>query len=190
MKVIVYCGANTGFDPFYKEVAQAVGTGIAQAGHDMVYGGGGTGLMGAVADACLEAGGEVHGVLPHFMATRELAHDHLTELEYVDTMAQRKARMLTLGDACLALPGGVGTLEEISEAISWLRVGQSDLPCAFYNARNYYEPLAVFFQKMVQEGFLSPEDYDALCFSDDLARILAYFEHFKPNEEKSYEHLN
>lgn len=181
MKIAVYCGAHFGHLAAYNEQAYQIGQSLANQGHELVYGGGATGLMGAVADGCLDAGGKVYGIMPHFLIERELAHPKLTEFTAVSNMQSRKAKMLELADACLALPGGLGTLEEISEVLSWLRVGASPKPCAFYNQMDFYRPLRKFFSHMVEEGFLEEAFADQIKFSDDLAEILNYFTNFDIN---------
>lgn len=176
MKIAVYCGAACGNNPVYQEAAIAFGQWIGRNGHQLVYGGGNVGLMGELADAVMASGGQVVGVMPQFLIDREIAHDQLTELIKVETMSQRKQMMLDRSDVCVALPGGPGTLEEIVEAISWLRVGQSSNPCLFLNVNHYYDGIQVFYQHMVNEGFLTLEDYQRIGFVECFEEIEDFVE--------------
>lgn len=169
--VAVYCGANFGHLPIYRQAAQTVGQWIGQKQYNLVYGGSDSGLMGVVADEVLKYQRHVLGVMPEFLLARENLHPKLSETILVTTMAQRKAKMLENADVLIALPGGPGTLEEISEAFSWARVGQQTSPCIFYNANGYYDLLQQFFKQMVTEGFLSQKDFELLLFSTDFAEI-------------------
>ena len=154
-RVAVYCGANPGKNPIYTQAAIDVADWLAQHHLDLVYGGGGVGLMNVLAERAIKNGTYTIGIMPQFLVDREIAAPHLDEFYVTDDMDERKAKMLSLADACLALPGGPGTLEEISEAFSWARVGQNPNPCAFYNVNGYYDKLADFFDHMVTEGFLT-----------------------------------
>ncbi|MGX7352332.1 TIGR00730 family protein [Enterococcus canis] len=187
MNIVVYCGANPGLDPHFEAAARKLGRWIATAGHRLIFGGGKVGLMGAVADEVLAAGGEVIGIMPSFLHERELAHPHLTELKLVATMDERKQQMLALGDVCLALPGGAGTLEEITEVISWARIGQNDNPCILFNEQNYYAPLAAMYDAMVTQGFLSAEDREKTLFSDSLPEIEAFIATYTPPKTRTYQ---
>ena len=171
MNIVVYCGASEGNSPIFKAAAVNLGEWIAQNGYTLVYGGGKVGLMGLIADTVLANGGEVIGVIPSFLVDRELAHPNLTTLEIVDTMSTRKAKMLKLGDACIALPGGPGTLEEITEVVSWARVGQNDNPCIFLDVNGFYQPVKAMYDSMVDNGFLTQADRDKTLFSDSLSEI-------------------
>jgi len=157
-RVAVYCGSTSGHDPAYLAEARALGAAIAGAGMGVVYGGANIGLMGAMADAALEAGGEVIGVLPEILAGREIAHTGLTRLESVATMHQRKARMVALADAFLILPGGYGTLDEMLEIITWSQLRLHDKPCVLINTLGYWDGLLEFLDDAVRAGFLKPEN--------------------------------
>ena len=150
----VFCGSSVGRDPRHGEAARALGAGIARRRWTLVYGGGRVGLMGVLADAALDAGGRVIGVIPRFLCTREVAHDRLTSLEVVETFAQRKQRMGELADAFVSLPGGVGTLDELFEAWSWSQVGLQSKPSALLNVAGYYDPLVVQLERAVELGYL------------------------------------
>lgn len=158
MNIAVYCGSAVGNDPAYARAAQALGTWLAEAGHTLIYGGGRTGLMGVVADAVLRSGGQAIGIVPEFLISIEGTHRGLTRLEIVQTMAERKARMLSLADACIALPGGPGTLEEIFEVISHGRLKQHDKAALIYNVNGYYDPLAAFFDSMIRQAFVRADE--------------------------------
>ena len=170
--VAVYCGARNGVDPRYLEAATAVGRTLAERGITVVYGGGGTGLMGAVANGALEAGGTVIGVIPEALIGPELAHPDLAELHVVQTMAERKAMMASLADVFVALPGGTGTLEEIIEQWSWAMLGYHDKPCGFLDVLGYWSPMRELVAHMREQGFLSEEGAALIRFEDSLAPLL------------------
>lgn len=171
MNLTVYCGANVGNSPAFRDGAAALGAWMVARQIRLVYGGGKVGLMGVLADAVLSGGGEVTGVIPEFLKTEEQTHTGLTELITVETMAERKGKMLSLGDAYLALPGGPGTLEEISEAYSGYRLHRHRKPCLIWNINGAYDELAAYFDAMVAHGFLSTRDRAALHFVASLDEI-------------------
>lgn len=179
MNIVVYCGASEGKNENYQLAARTLGQWIAEQGHTLIYGGGKVGLMGKIADAVLASGGQVVGVIPTFLKEREIAHPHLSELHVVKDMSERKQKMLALGDACIALPGGPGTLEEIIEAVSWARVGQNENPCIFYNVNGYYQGIQAFFDLMVMEQFLTVKDRKKILFAEEISEI----ENFIINDE-------
>lgn len=154
MNIAVFCGANTGTDPAILQAAQAMGRTIAQRGMGVVYGGGHVGLMGAVADAALEAGGRVIGVIPGFMMEKELAHQRLTELIVVRDMHERKMRMHELSQAVVALPGGFGTMDEVFELLTWRQLGLHAKPIGVLNVNDFYTPLLEQVARMERDGFL------------------------------------
>jgi uncharacterized protein (TIGR00730 family) len=160
--VAVYCGSADGNDPAFLAEAAALGRAIAAAGLGMVYGGACVGLMGTVADAALAAGAEVIGVLPSVLAGSELAHQGLTRLEMVDTMHQRKARMVHLADAFLILPGGYGTLDELLEILTWAQLKLHAKPCVLINTLGYWDGLLRFLDSTVDAGFLKRRNRDLL----------------------------
>lgn len=174
MKIAVWCGSELGADPAFEEVARALGRAIACRGHELVYGGSQGGLMGTVADACLAAGGSVCGVsvnVPRIIARR---HPGLTAYEVCPTLLERKARMIQLADAFVALPGGPGTLDEIGDVITLLRAGVSAKPIALVNVAGFYNPQAQQFARMVAEGFSDPEDFAKVLVSDDIDEVLNF----------------
>lgn len=155
--ICVFCGSSFGNEPAYKDAAHSLGEMLAQKGISLVYGGGNVGLMGTVADAVLEAGGEAIGVIPKALVEREIAHDQLTKLHVVGSMHERKALMAELADGFIALPGGNGTLEEFFEVLTWAQLGEHRKPCGLLNVDGYYDPLLAVFDHMVDKGFLSKE---------------------------------
>lgn len=154
--ICVFCGSSMGRNPDYEKGAIQLGTAIANREISLVYGGGNVGLMGVVADAVLSAGGEVFGVIPEFLVSKELAHQGLTRLETVRSMHDRKARMAELSDAFIALPGGYGTLEEFCEVLTWAQLGLHQKPHGLLNIAGYYDPLLQFFDQAVSEKLVRP----------------------------------
>ena len=178
--VCVYCGSNAGNRPVYAERAAALGQRLAREGIAVVYGGGNVGLMGVVADAALEAGGEVIGVIPEQLVNWEVAHRGLTRLEVVADMHTRKMRMFDLSDAFIALPGGFGTLDEMFEMLTWRQLGLGDKPCAFLDVDDFYDPLLAMLDRMVAERFLHPEQRTDLWHGDDIDTLLDWMRAYKP----------
>lgn len=176
MNITVYCGSNPGADPRFQEAAEQLGKWIARSGHGLVYGGSSVGLMGAVSRAALEAGGRVEGVEPNFFIEAGVAQHDLTCLHVVETMGHRKELMIELGDAFVALPGGVGTLEEISEIMSQIRLRMGPARCHLLNLGGFYDPLAQLLRSMETQGFLDQYELDRICFPatvDELEELLA-----------------
>jgi len=170
--VCVYCGASTGNDPIYAEVAQQFGRTLAQRGLRLVYGGGSVGLMGHVANAALEAKGAVTGVIPERLWEREVGHKGLSEMFVVPTMHARKARMVELSDAFVALPGGFGTLDELFEVLTWQQLGYHTKPVGLLNANGYYDALLAFARHAHEQGFVRAVHLDALIVDTDIDRLL------------------
>lgn len=166
--ICIYCGARRGIDPAYEEAARALGTTLGQSGFPLIYGGGATGMMGALANAALAAGGHVIGVIPHAMVEREWAHRGLSELIVVETMHERKAAMAARARCYVALPGGLGTLEELAESLSWAQLGFHAQPLFLLNARGYYDPLLSFLEHSIRQGFASTADRDLLHVVEDV----------------------
>jgi len=176
MRLAVYCGSSPGADPAFMESARALGTTLAGRGIGIVYGGGRLGLMGALADAALAAGGEVIGVIPEALRTAELAHEGCTGLHVVATMHERKAMMTDLCDGFVALPGGIGTMDELFEALSWAQLGYHAKPCGLLNVAGFYDGLIGFIDQMVAAGFVRPAHRAGLVVAgriDDLLDRLA-----------------
>jgi uncharacterized protein (TIGR00730 family) len=173
--ICVFCGASSGHDPAYATAAAATGERLARLGIRIVYGGSRSGLMGILADAALGAGGEVIGVIPRGLVDRELAHAGLTRLEVVETLHQRKARMAELADAFIAMPGGLGTLEEDAEMLSWAQLELHAKPIGALDVRGYFGPLQSFVDRAVGEGFVAPHNGRLLLRDADLDGLLATF---------------
>ncbi len=186
MNITVYCGASLGNKPVYQQAATQLGQWIASNKYTLVYGGGKVGLMGILADTVLAGNSKVIGVMPTFLQERELAHKTLSEIIIVDNMADRKSKMIALGDCYIALPGGPGTLEEISEVVSWARIGQNDNPCIFFNVDGYYDNLQKFYTDMVENGFLSTEDKDKILFTDNFDEIESFIQSYQPPTIRKY----
>jgi uncharacterized protein (TIGR00730 family) len=172
VRLCVFCGSSTGLDPAFASAARALATELASRQLDVVYGGGNVGLMGIVADAALAAGGRVIGVIPHALVTRELAHQHLTELHVVDSMHERKALMSRLADGFIALPGGFGTLEEFCEAVTWTQLGVHAKPCGLLNVSGFYDGLLSFLEHALQQEFLRPTHREIVVSDTDPAALI------------------
>jgi uncharacterized protein (TIGR00730 family) len=179
-RIAVYCGSATPADPVYIESARMVGRSLAERGIGLVYGGGKLGLMGAVADSCLEAGGEVIGVIPQALVNAEVAHRGLTELHVVDTMHERKARFTELSDGFLTIPGGTGTMDELWEAMSWAQLGYHAKPVGLLNVAGFYDGLIAFVKTMGDVGFLRPQHQGLLITDDSLPLLLEKMAAFEP----------
>ena len=179
-RVCVFAGSNAGARPEYAAAARALATECAARGLGIVYGGGSVGLMGALADAALAAGGEVIGVIPRPLARRELAHSGLTRMHVVDSMHERKALMASLVDGFIALPGGLGTFEETLEILTWSQLGIHRKPIGLLNTEGYYDGLRRFIEHAVAEGFVRREYAGLLLFADAPAALLAVIAAWRP----------
>jgi uncharacterized protein (TIGR00730 family) len=171
----VFCGANSGNDQAYGVMAAQLGRTLAERGIGLVYGGGRVGLMGMLADGALAAGGEVIGVIPKALLAREQAHHRLTEQRVVDTMHERKALMADLADGFVALPGGIGTLEEIFEAWTWAQLGVHSKPCGLLDVAGFFKPLVGFLDEVVETGLLRPTTRAILAVATSPDELLAKF---------------
>ena len=174
--VCVFCGSSPGDEPHYLDLARATGELLARRGLTLVYGGGRVGLMGALADATLAAGGRAIGVIPQMLLDKEVGHTGLTELHVVQTMTQRKLLMGDLSDAFIALPGGIGTMDELFEVWTWSQLDLHAKPCGLVNHRGYYDGLIAFLGHAVAQGFLRPRHRAALHVRDSVAGLLDDFE--------------
>ncbi|TCK03519.1 TIGR00730 family Rossman fold protein [Marinobacterium mangrovicola] len=168
----VFCGSRKGANPRFEKVAFELGTAIAAQGSSLVYGGGSVGLMGAVADGVMSAGGEVTGVIPESLFKAEVAHQQLTSLEVVPDMHARKARMASLADAFIALPGGIGTFEELFEVWTWAQLGYHDKPVALLNVDNFYDPLLGFLDHTRRQGFIHDQCRSLLRVEEEIPALL------------------
>ncbi len=181
-RIAVYCGSATPADPVYIETARLVGRTLAQKGIGVVYGGGRLGLMGAVADSALEAGGEVIGVIPEALVGSEVAHKGCTELHVVPGMHERKRMFTDLSDGFLTIPGGVGTMDELWEAISWAQLGYHAKPVGLLNAAGFYDQLIAFNAHMVSVGFIREQHKGILIADDQLERLLTRMAMYEPHQ--------
>ncbi|MBD2068709.1 TIGR00730 family Rossman fold protein [Leptolyngbya sp. FACHB-671] len=179
-RVCVFCGSNQGANPAYGFAAEQLGKLLAQQNIGLVYGGGKVGLMGTVADAALAAGGEVIGVIPQALADREIAHTGLSKLHIVASMHKRKALMSDYADAFIALPGGMGTLEEFAEVLTWGQLGLHQKPCGLLNIEGYYNSLIAFFNQAVQAQFVRPEHRSAVIEAQTCEELLEKLNQYQP----------
>ena len=171
----VFCGSRAGSHPEFVELARACGKALADRGVALVYGGGRVGLMGAIADAALESGGTVIGVIPQMLLDREVGHPGLSQLHVVKSLAERKLRMAELSDGFVALPGGLGTLDELSEMWTWTQLNLHQKPCALLNTGGYYDALIDFLNHATHEGFVSPRDLEQLLVFEEFDALLDAF---------------
>jgi uncharacterized protein (TIGR00730 family) len=178
--ICVFAGSNFGRRETYAEHARALGTALANARIGLVYGGGRVGLMGIVADTVLAAGGEVIGVIPRALATKEVAHDALTELRVVPSMHERKALMAELADGFVALPGGFGTFDELLEIVTWAQLGLHAKPIGVLNVAGYFDPFSALVERAIAEEFVRPEYRDLFVLGDDPRALLARLEMHVP----------
>jgi len=170
--ITVFCGSRYGNSARYREGAVQLGRELARRNLTLVYGGAHAGLMGALADAALEAGGQVIGIIPTFLRDREIAHGNLTKLVIVENMHERKRQMGKLADGFIVLPGGLGTMEEFFEVFSWHYIGLHRKPCGILNIDGYYDPLLALLDHMTEQAFMPPDTRRALIVDDDAARLL------------------
>ncbi len=181
-RLAVYCGSASPADPIYLDAARIVGHELARRGIGVVYGGGRLGLMGAVADAALEAGGEVIGIIPQALVDAEVAHRGCTELHVVANMHERKARFTDLSDGFVTLPGGVGTMDELWEAVSWAQLGYHEKPVGLLNVAGFYDGLIAFNRQMIDVGFIRAQHAGILIVDETLDGLLAKMTAYRPHE--------
>ncbi|MFC5410915.1 TIGR00730 family Rossman fold protein [Larkinella bovis] len=170
--IVVYCGSSPGTNPLYKEVARELGEKFVENEIRLIYGGGNIGLMGAVADAVLSNGGQATGVIPNFLAALEVAHQTLTELHFVETMHERKFKMVQLANGVIALPGGYGTFDELFEILTWRQLGLYDGPVGLLNINGFYDLILQQLDRMVDDGFLKAEGRELLMVAETADELL------------------
>jgi uncharacterized protein (TIGR00730 family) len=173
--ICVFCGSQTGTNPAYAETARKLGRLLAKEKISLVFGGGGIGLMGILADAVMQNGGHAIGVIPRFLSERELGHNKLSELLLVDTMHQRKQKMAELADGFLALPGGFGTLEELCEILTWRQLKLIEKPIGVVNSNGFFNHFHALLDKMVEEGFLATDHKNLLFIDEDPLKLIESF---------------
>jgi len=179
-RICVFCGSSSGSRPEYRTAAEDMGAELVRSNIGLVYGGTHVGLMGVLADAVLAAGGEAVGVIPENLMAREVGHKGLTKLHVVPSMHERKALMADLSDAFVALPGGLGTLEEFCEVVTWAQLGLHAKPCGILNVMGYYSPLLAMFDHAVEERFLKPQNRGLVLARDSAAELLRALEGWRP----------
>jgi uncharacterized protein (TIGR00730 family) len=179
-RICVFCGASPGARPAYRDATDELARLLVADGVGVVYGGGGVGLMGALADAVLAQGGEITGVIPRSLVDREIAHRDVTDMRVVGSMHERKALMADLADAFVALPGGIGTLEELFEVYTWAQLGLHQKPCALLNVEGYYDGVVEFLSHAVAERFLRDETRELLMVESDAGTLLERLRSFQP----------
>jgi len=187
-RVCIYCGSNAGVRGVYARAARDIADVLVRHELELVYGGAGIGIMGILADAVLELGGRVHGVMPKMLADKEIAHRGLTELHVVSSMHARKALMAALSDGFVAMPGGFGTLEEIIEIITWGQLRFHDKPCGLLNVDGYFDHLLGWFLHASQEGFLRNENREMLLVDPDPAELIRKFERYTAPHVDKWHH--
>ncbi|HCF56908.1 MAG TPA: TIGR00730 family Rossman fold protein [Myxococcales bacterium] len=185
-RICVFCGSRSGVNPALREQASLFGEVLARKGLTLVFGGGSIGLMGAIADAVLARGGEAIGVIPRGLEAREVAHASLSQLHVVGSMHERKAKMASLADAFVALPGGMGTLDELCEIVTWAQLGIHGKPCGLLNVAGYWNGFLSFLDHAVAEGFLPPEHRRIIQVDDDPERLLDSMSTFVPPQVRKW----
>jgi len=185
--IAVFCGSSNGASEVYKEEAVRLAHELVRRNLTLVYGGASVGNMGTVADTVLELGGKAVGVIPAFLSDREIAHDHLTELIVVDTMHERKQKMIELSDGFIALPGGPGTMEEFFEVFTWSQIGLHQKPCGILNVHHYYDGLLSFFDHMTKEAFMKEQYRSSVLASNHPADLLDQCTSYLPPAVKTYQ---
>lgn len=185
-RLCIYCGSNAGRSPLYQQAAQALVSEMVRRGIAVVYGGARVGLMGVVADTALALGGEVIGVIPEGLIEKEVAHKHLSQLEVVSSMHQRKARMVELSDGFIALPGGAGTMDELFEVYTWAQLGLHSKPCALLDVDNYYAGIVEFLSRATEDQFIRPAHHKMLLIDDDHKHLLDRMAAYDPPQVKKW----
>lgn len=178
-RICVYCASSPGVRPIYADAARALARELVERDYELVYGGSSVGVMGVLADAVLERGGAVHGVIPELLVDKEVSHDGLTQLHVVKTMHDRKSLMESLSDAFIALPGGFGTLEELIEILTWAQLHIHRKPVGLINVASYYDGLLAYLDHAVREGFLSAANRAMLHSADDAATLIEHFKRYQ-----------
>ena len=187
--IAVYCGSSLGQESAHREAARALGQTMAERRIDLIYGGGSVGLMGTIADAVLSNGGNAIGVIPRFLDEHELGHQRLTKLIVVETMHERKQKMIDLADGFIAMPGGFGTLEELGEVLAWSQLGLHSGPCGVLNVKGYYDGLLACSDRMCSDGLLRQEDRDRFLDDSTPEGLLEKMHRWEPPAELKWEHI-
>lgn len=178
--IVVFCGSSYGYNEVYADVAYQLGTVMAEKQIEVVYGGSKLGLMGALAEGALQNGGRVVGIIPHFLRTKEIAHENLTEMLLVDTMHERKLKMHEMSEGIIAMPGGWGTMEELFEMMTWAQLGLHQKPIGILNINGFYEPFMALLNNMVTEGFVKEDFMKMIIVSQDIFELLELMWNYEP----------
>ena len=178
--IVVFCGSSYGYNEVYVDVAYQLGTVMAEKQIEVVYGGSKLGLMGALAEGALQNGGRVVGIIPHFLRTKEIAHENLTEMLLVDTMHERKLKMHEMSEGIIAMPGGWGTMEELFEMMTWAQLGLHQKPIGILNINGFYEPFMALLNNMVTEGFVKEDFMKMIIVSQDIFELLELMWNYEP----------
>ncbi len=184
--VCVFCGSSMGFHPIYKKSAYTLGKHIAEENLNLVYGGGSVGLMGVLADSVMEYGGKVIGIIPRFLYEKEVGHDDVTELIIVESMHERKQKMAELAHGFIAMPGGIGTMEELFEIFTWSQLALIKKPLALFNVNGFFDDITRFLNKMVKEGFIKEMTVNMLINSHNIHELLAKMNAFNYTENPKW----
>ncbi len=184
MNIAIYCGSSFGDEKIYQEKAKEIIKYLSTKNVAIIYGGSKSGLMGTISNEAMKLNMEVHGVIPKHLANKEILNDTISNIYYVKDIRERKAKMEELSDAFIAIPGGYGTLEEISEVFTSIQIGSHNKPCALYNQNGYYDKLIQFLENCVKEGFVKQEHLDAIIISDDINHIYNSFLKYKAPKNK------
>ena len=179
-RICVFCGSSPGRQPVYRQAAVRLGSLLAERNITLVYGGGKVGLMGEIANSVMRSGGKVIGIIPRLLFEREVASKDITELRVVESMHDRKAAMAEMADAFIALPGGLGTLEELAEILTWAQLSLHTKPCGLLNVADYYTPLALLYDHMVKEQFVHEDHRAMILIEQEPAALLARFDSYQP----------
>lgn len=182
-RICVYCGSSAGKLPEYREAARALARELLERDISLVYGGASVGIMGEIADAVIDGGGEVVGVIPRSLVEREVSHHGLTELKIVESMHERKSTMAEISDGFVALPGGLGTMEELFEVLTWSQLGFHRKPCALLNVKQYYDNLSLFLQHAVEQEFVKDVHRNMLLIEDEPSKLLDAMAAYRPSTE-------
>jgi len=185
-RLCVYAGSSPGLNPRYADTARELGQALVEREIELVYGGGKVGLMGELANAVLAHGGRAIGVIPGFLKVKEVAHTGLTDLQVVDSMHERKKRMFDLSDGFIALPGGLGTLEELFEVLTWAQLGLHTKPCALLNAANYFDPLITFLDQSMSQEFVKPQHRQMILVDNSVSGILQKMQAYRPPKTEKW----
>ena len=185
-KICVFCGSSPGSDTLYKDEAEKFGGLLVEKGYELIYGGGSTGMMGFIANACLKKGGKVTGVIPGFLVAKEVGHKKLTEMIEVESMHERKQKMADISDAFVALPGGMGTMDELCEIVTWSQLGLHKKPIGILNINHYFDPFITFMDHMVGQRYLSKENRKIIISDKNPEVLIEKMKNYNPPDTEKW----